>query len=148
MFFYPIFLGFVDSILCFDYFIRIYLLNSISYLFWISIHFFLQISAYCTFNQYFILVLKYKYKQIFIVLCCFILLFVISLRSNFKVSYLETLRHKAFRMSSFALSISKFSTDSKYMSVVFSEVCPMPALMTDNGTLWLRATVAQLCLAV
>ena len=75
-------------------------------------------------------------------------LFVISLRGNFKVSYLETLQHKAFKIPSFALSISEFSTDSKYISVVFSEVCPMPALMMDNGTLWLRATVAQLCLAV
>lgn len=72
----------------------------------------------------------------------------ISLRRNFKVSYLETLRHNASKISSLALSISEFSTESKYMSVVFSEVCPIPALMTDNGTLCLRATVAQLCLAV
>ena len=104
--------------------------------------------------------MRVKYKQIFIALCCFILLFVISLRRNFKVSYLETLRHNASKISSLALSISEFSTESKYMSVVFSEVCPIPALMTDNGTLsipalmtdngtlCLRATVAQLCLAV
>ena len=82
------------------------------------------------------------------VLCCFILLFVISLRRDFKVSYLETLLHNASKIPSFALSISEFSIESKYMSVVFSEVCPIPALMMDNGTLCLRATVAQLCLAV
>ena len=94
---------------------------------------------------------KYEFEEVVImkrliamVLC---LLFVISLRRNFKVSYLETLRHNASKISSLALSISEFSTESKYMSVVFSEVCPIPALMTDNGTLCLRAPVAQLCLA-
>ena len=32
--------------------------------------------------------------------------------------------------------------------VVCSEVCPMPALIIESGTLWLRAAVAQLWRAV
>lgn len=58
-----------------------------------------------------------------------------SFANVFKVSYLEMFAFNFARISLFARSITEFSSDAKYICVVFSEVCPIPALMTDIGTL-------------
>lgn len=38
-----------------------------------------------------------------------------------------------FNIKSFALSIVELSKEARYICVVFSESCPIPALMTDRG---------------
>ena len=86
-----------------------------------STHLHDKIEASKTYRKFGFVEVVIMKRLIAMVLC---LLFVISLRRNFKVSYLETLRHNASKISSLALSISEFSTESKYMSVVFSEAMP------------------------
>ena len=56
-------------------------------------------------------------------------------------SYLNFLNIK-----SFALSIVELSKEARYICVVFSESCPMPALMTERGMFWLLAILAHECL--
>ncbi len=46
-------------------------------------------------------------------------------------------------MSLLALSIISVLSEARYISVVFSESCPIPSLMTESGMFLLLATVAQ-----
>ena len=62
-------------------------------------------------------------------------------------SYIEYIHFNLLKIPLLALSISEFSSDVRYILVVRSEVCPIPALMTETGTLQSRAIVAQLCRA-
>ena len=48
-----------------------------------------------------------------------------------------------FNIKSFALSIIELSKEARYICVVFSESCPMPALMTERGMFWLLAILAH-----
>lgn len=46
-------------------------------------------------------------------------------------------------MSLLALSTDEVSSDCRYMSVVFSESCPIALLMVDRGTLLVCAILAH-----
>ena len=56
----------------------------------------------------------------------------------------ETQRFSEARIFRLAESTTEVSSAERYLYVVRSEVCPIPALITGSGTLWLRAAVAQL----
>ena len=43
----------------------------------------------------------------------------------------------------FASLTLEMSTESRYTSVVFMDLCPMPTLMTETGTFTFRATLAH-----
>jgi hypothetical protein len=43
----------------------------------------------------------------------------------------------------FALSTTDISKDARYICVVVSESCPIPSLITDNGTFFALAALAH-----
>ena len=47
------------------------------------------------------------------------------------------------RIILFALSTTDVSSEARYICVVASESCPIPSLMTDNGTFFALAALAQ-----
>ena len=63
------------------------------------------------------------------------------------VSYKEMSASNFFKIALLAMSMTEFSNEARYILVVFSDECPMPALITEIGMLWSLADVAHVCRA-
>ena len=71
--------------------------------------------------------------------------FKIGFADNSKLKTQNSTSHPSILFISilFASLTLEMSTESRYTSVVFMDLCPMPTLMTETGTFTFRATLAH-----